>query len=298
LYYRGRDVLHVIIIVTEAKLTGFYQVNRSGELIIQEVLVETTLPIEVFLSYAHEDRNLAQELERHLSLLKRQGLIDCWFDAEIIPGTEWLAEINHHLNTAQIILLLVSPDFMASDFVFSIEMKHALERHLAGEARVIPLILRPTEWQNTPFGSLKALPRDGKPMTRWSSRDLAFLDVTKGIRQTIEEMVYNPPASLRSVVMDQAPAYLDPTKSFRFEELANDLRRSYSYIKGYEDILRVADDPREKAQAQQSIKRQSILTSYYLKEYQELARQLGVRMAPDIAQIQSYVGGSETRAVS
>lgn len=276
----------------------FSKLPGQESLLVQEVLVETTLPIEVFLSYAYEDRSLAQELEKHLSLLKRQGLIDYWSDAEITPGSDWLAEINRHLNTAQIILLLVSPDFIASDFVFSIEMKRALERQHASEARVIPIILRPTDWQSTPLGRLKALPKDGKPMTTWSSRDLAFLDVTKGIKQTIEEMAYNPPASLRSAVMDQTATYPDPSKRLRFEELANDLRRSYSYIKGYEDILRVADDPREKAQAQQSIEKQSILTRYYLKEYQELARQLGVRVAPDIAQILSYVGGSETRAVS
>src|SRR5205085_5289211 len=100
---------------------------------------EPVQSIELFYSYAHEDERLRKELEKHLALMKRQKLISAWHDRNIGAGTEWANEIDTHLNTARIILLLISPDFIASDYCYSIEMTRALERHKAGEARVIPI---------------------------------------------------------------------------------------------------------------------------------------------------------------
>ena len=115
-------------------------------------------PIELFLCYAHEDEELRLSLERQLRALKRQGWIDVWHDRQIPPGGEWEGEVDKHLNSAQIILLLISPDFMDSDYCYGIEMRRALERHDSRKARVIPIILRPTLWQGTPFSKLQALP--------------------------------------------------------------------------------------------------------------------------------------------
>ena len=116
-------------------------------------------PTEVFFSYAHEDEPLSRELVKHLGVLKRQGVIRDWHDRKITAGTEWKGQIDQHLNSAGVILLLVSPDFIASDYCYDIEMKRALERHDKGEARVIPVILRPVDgWHAAPFGKLR-LPR-------------------------------------------------------------------------------------------------------------------------------------------
>src|SRR5205085_8494618 len=101
----------------------------------------------------------------------------------ISPGREWARDIDTHLNTADIILLLVSSDFMASNYCYGIEMKRAMERHTTGEARVIPIILRPVDWQNAPFGKLLALPKDGKPINTWTNLDKALLEVAQGIRK-------------------------------------------------------------------------------------------------------------------
>ena len=155
--------------------------------------LEPTRPLEIFYSYAHEDERLRKALDKQLSLLKRDGLITDWYDHKITAGKEWESEILTHLDSAQIILLLISPDFMASDYCFSIEMQRAMERHEHGEARVIPIILRPADWKSAVFGKLKALPLDGKAVTRWSNRDEAFLNVAKGIRRTVRELT--PPAS-------------------------------------------------------------------------------------------------------
>ena len=106
--------------------------------------------LEVFLSYAHQDQQFRNELDKHLSNLRRQGIISSWSDGDIAPGTEWRRQVMNHLDTARIILLLISADFMASDFCYSIEMTRALERHQAKEARVLPIILRPTDWKEAP----------------------------------------------------------------------------------------------------------------------------------------------------
>ncbi len=133
--------------------------------------------IEVFCCYAHEDEHLLDELKRHLSPLRRQQLINVWHDRDISAGTEWEQEIEKHLNEAHIILLLISPNFIHSEYCYGTEMKRALERHKRGEARVIPVILRPVGgWEKVPpgdiqLGQLQALPKDAKPIISWTDHD-------------------------------------------------------------------------------------------------------------------------------
>lgn len=122
-------------------------------------------PVKIFLCYAHEDEALLNKLKTYLKPLQRQKLIDTWCDRDISAGKPWEQEIKERLNAADIILLLVSPDFMASDYCSSVEMQQALERHKLGEARVIPVILRHVFWQEEPVGTLQALPTDAKPIT-------------------------------------------------------------------------------------------------------------------------------------
>ena len=118
------------------------------------------VPLSIFISYAHEDEPLCQQLEAHLSLLRRQGLVATWYDRQIVPGTEWAREIDAHLETAQLVLLLISPDFLASEYCYGIEMRRALGRYQNGEAQVIPIIVRPVDWEGAPFAHLQCLPRD------------------------------------------------------------------------------------------------------------------------------------------
>ena len=149
---------------------------------------ETHKPIEIFCSYAHEDEFLLKKFETHLSLLKRQGLVAMWHHREITPGTEWAQVIDAHLNSASVILLLISPDFFASDYCYGIEMTRALERHRYNEARVIPILLRPVDWHGAPFAHLQALPTNTKPVTTWSNSDQAFVDIATGIRRAIGDL--------------------------------------------------------------------------------------------------------------
>lgn len=151
--------------------------------------------IDVFCCYAHEDESLLDELKRHLSPQQRQQLINLWYDRDIRAGTEWKQEIEKRLSNAHIILLLISPDFLSSDYCYSLEMKHALELHKRGATRVIPVLLRPINgWKKIPpgdiqLGQLQALPRDARPITSWADHDKAWKDVTEGIGRVVNELL-------------------------------------------------------------------------------------------------------------
>ncbi|MBV9689866.1 MAG: toll/interleukin-1 receptor domain-containing protein [Ktedonobacteraceae bacterium] len=150
-------------------------------------MAEGFTPIEMFCCYAREDETWLRKLETHLSLLKRQALISLWYDRLILPGANWAKALDTHLETASVILLLVSSDFFASDYSYGIEMKRALEREAAGEARVIPILVRPVDWKGAPFAHLQALPTDAKAITSWQNKDTALADVAAGIRRVIVE---------------------------------------------------------------------------------------------------------------
>ena len=173
----------------EAELQRFEAEHTPLKLADTMKPVMPSTPIEIFYSYAHEDEILRNELEKHLKLLKREGVISNWHDRQIGAGTEWANQIDAHLESARIILLLISADFIASDYCWDVEMKRAMERHECGAARVIPVILRPIDdWRNAPFSKLQALPKDARPVTTWPNQDEAFVDIARGIRAVAKEL--------------------------------------------------------------------------------------------------------------
>ena len=145
--------------------------------------------VNIFYCYAQEDQKLRDELEKHLATMKRKDQITGWSDRNISAGKQWEDEIASHLDTANIILLLISPDFMHSDYCYGIEMQRALQRHENGDARVIPVLLRPVDWESAPFSKLQILPTDGTPVSNWRSLDDAFVNVARGIRKTVQELL-------------------------------------------------------------------------------------------------------------
>lgn len=148
---------------------------------MDKILTERDLAT-VFFSYSHADEALRDQLEKQLAMLKRQGVIETWHDRRIGAGDELDPSISAHVESDDIILLLVSPDFLASDYCYDREMRRAMERHDAKQAIVIPIILRPCDWHGARFGKLMATPTDGKPVTQWSDRDEALLNVAHAIR--------------------------------------------------------------------------------------------------------------------
>ena len=139
----------------------------------------------IFFSYSHADEALRDQLEKHLTMLKRAKVIDTFYDRRISAGSHVDQSISSELERADIILLLVSVDFLASSYCYDIEMQRALERHKSGEAKVIPVILRRCDWKGAPFGNLLATPLDGKPVTTFPDLDEGFLQVVTAVRQAI-----------------------------------------------------------------------------------------------------------------
>ena len=138
--------------------------------------------VRLFFSYSHKDEALRDKLATHLSNLEWQGVISSWHDRKLVAGTEWDGEIKSQLDSAGIILLLISPDFIASQYCRDVEIPQAIRRHEAREAYVVPVILRPFDWNDAPFAKLQAFPKDAKPVTTWANQDEAFVSVTQGIR--------------------------------------------------------------------------------------------------------------------
>lgn len=143
---------------------------------------------KVVFSYSHVDEDLRNELEKHLSPLKRMGQIETWHDRRINPGDVFDTEISQNFAEANIVLLLVSPDFIASNYCYDVEMKNSLERHELGEAIVIPVILRPCSWHQLPFGKLLAATIDGKPIVKFTHIDDGFVEVVNAVSQALSKL--------------------------------------------------------------------------------------------------------------
>ncbi len=146
------------------------------------------VPISAFVSYSHADAKLKAELIKHLAPLERLKLVSHWDDGEIKPGEHWEKAISDQMAAAKLILLLISSDFIASEFCYERELAAALKRDKAKTARVLPIILRPCLWQDLPFGKLQPVLHEGKPITAWTSPDEAMMEVAKAVREAAQAL--------------------------------------------------------------------------------------------------------------
>lgn len=192
--------------------------------------------ISSFISYSHDDDVFRNELQRHLEVLRREGVIDIWHDRRMQAGQEFEAEIDARLNEAHIIVLLVSSHFLASRYCYEVEFERAFERHKEGSARIIPVILTECDWKHTPIAKLNVLPRDGKPVTKYPDRNDAYLEVVQAIRTIVSDMraddVLNLPqkkttATTRPVLRS---SNLRVKKNFNDHDRDQFLNDSFDYI--------------------------------------------------------------------
>ena len=183
------------------------------------------MSVPIFYSYSHKDETYKISLQTHLSILKRQGYIEGWDDRRIAPGEKWEEEINLNLKKAKIVLLLVSSNFLASDYCYDTETIFALEQHEKKNCIVIPIILKPFLWVKSHFSNLQALPEKGKPINTWRNKDEAWLSVSNGILKVIEtidskkdDLADKEAESLvGSNLSKNAPAWSYTTNPFEFD---------------------------------------------------------------------------------
>jgi hypothetical protein len=145
--------------------------------------------IKIFSSYAHEDEDMRIEMDKYLKVLKRSGKIDTWNDRALLAGQEWDNKIMTELKEADIVLLLISVDFNASDFIWEKELAEAMRRHEAGEAYVVPIILRNCQWRSMPYSKLQALPKNARPVSSYHSKDDAYTEIAKNIELLVDHII-------------------------------------------------------------------------------------------------------------
>ena len=192
--------------------------------------------LRVFIAYSREDNDHRIRLEKHLSPLKRSAEISTWYDGEIELGKDWETEIRNALNLSDVILLLISPDFIHSDYCYDIEMKRALERHEAGEATVVPILVRHCAWEDTPFAKLQLLPRNGQPLYSGNlpAVDEAFSQVSKELKSLVQNIFKERTDSINQ--------YNETVSSLKneitaLENLKTDLDREVSRLKNTTETM-------------------------------------------------------------
>jgi len=188
----------------------------------------------VFFSYSHKDEDLRDQLETQLAALKRQGVIETWHDRRIGAGEELHYAIDDRINSCDVILLLVSPDFIASDYCYDVEMRRAMKRHEEGSATVIPVILRACDWHGLPFGRLNAVPKDGRPVKSLPDIDEAFLQVAKAVRTVAEKS-----AGARQAQPAIAPASTAPIGTSSSPPRSSNLRIAKEFTQRDKDNFKI-----------------------------------------------------------
>jgi TIR domain len=187
------------------------------------------LPLHIFCGYAHQDKPLFLELKKSLAVLWRQEAIHIWHDGDILPGAHWDNEIEQQLNTADIILLLISPNFIASDYCYNKEMEWALTRGTTGAARVIPILGKPTpNWEKTQIGQLQALPANGPAITSWRNRAEAFADIAKKLSDVIDKMQQEGRYPVKKYMIELQPSvYVKSQEAIPAQEAAKHLAEQW-----------------------------------------------------------------------
>lgn len=193
--------------------------------------LEAGAPVTLFYSYAHEDEPLRDELQGHLKILERRGLLAPWHDRQILPGQDWSGQIDAHLQSAELVLLLVSKDFIDSDYIMGVELAAAMKRHDQQAATVVPILVRAVDLdaedaEDMPFLKLQGLPTDLKPVTSWPNRDEAWTNVAKGLRGTVKSIRERrppvPPALGARILPAPAVAAPAPAPDFMFDCMSTD----------------------------------------------------------------------------
>lgn len=174
---------------TRIVINDHYKPFFEKEILLKKDRMPKTNPamnsVSIFISYAHKDERYKDELVKHLSSLKRQGLVHEWNDRQLVPGNLWDQSIREKLEAADIILFLVSADLMASNYINDVEIKKAFERYESGKVKIVPVFVRPCDHDGFQVSRFQGLPKDALPISKWTDQDEAYLDVVQGIKKIL-----------------------------------------------------------------------------------------------------------------
>ena len=175
----------------------------------------------IFISYSHEDQDLVERMRQHFGGLEQSSVISTFDDSKIRAGAEWDKDIRDELVAADLILLLISPGFLSSSYVSSVELRQAIERQNAGTSIVIPVALKPCYWGGTPFEVIQGLPRSLKPVVEWPNIDVAFQNIVQSVHQRLSEIA-DQNAPMRTD--ERLLSFADPSKRIA---LSGDMRECW-----------------------------------------------------------------------
>ncbi len=190
--------------------------------------------ISLFFSYSHKDEAFRNELENHLAVLKREGVIEAWHDRRVDAGSRVHDEISDRLESASIILLMVSSNFLASDYCYDRELARALERHERREVVVIPVIVQPCDWQHSALKHLRATPPDGKPISKFPNPHDAYLAIVTDVRKAIERIA---PATAMKAEGSKGSIGSDGASKVRGQKRSSNLRLKRQFTDHDRDIF-------------------------------------------------------------
>jgi len=230
-------------------------------------------PITVFFSYSHQDEKLRDKLTTHLKLMERTNVIDTWHDRAIPTGGEWDKKIKTELLEADIILLLISADFLASDYIWDVEVKTAMKRHEAGDAVVVPIVLRDCDWFDAPFGKLQGLPKDAKPVISYSNMDEAFTFIARKIKQTAKNIRAGKSIETEAKSDDIAPPDIEDIPAVTPSPLASESNKQLE-VEGLKKIEKILIEKQTAFQEQLAITADPGIKFSLKKQLEELGKEL------------------------
>lgn len=168
---------------------------------------------KVFISYSHKDDSHKNKFITHLSSLVRNEEIEIWHDRKILPSQDWSKEISEKLESSDIVICLISADFIASTYCYGKELSRSLELQEEGKLKCICIILKPCDWHDLPLSKFQCIPEDGKPITKWSNQDSAWLDCTKKIKSTLPLCLTGPSSNITAPILsNKMITWLDDTE--------------------------------------------------------------------------------------
>jgi hypothetical protein len=188
--------------------------------------------MNAFVSYSHQDAAMLDLLHKHLSQLQRDKIITTWTDRDIDTGAPLNPTIAAALTKSKLFLALLSPDYLASHYCYDVEFNKAQERQDKGDLIIVPIIIEPCDWLNSPFSQLKAVPRDGKPISTWDNRNTAFLDVIQNLRRLATA------ATAQTIVPNSTLSGTPPTlsRNYRVKQDFDTIQRNDFVSKTFTEI--------------------------------------------------------------